>query len=118
MARWTPPPGPLRDPAQSWGILAGLALSLFLTAMRGRFLWWPFHPVGLAVSSSWAMQYMWCPLLIAWTVKYLIMRGGGLRGYRAALPFFLGLMLGEFVVGSLCNLAGLFFGFELYRFWG
>jgi hypothetical protein len=118
MARWTTPPGPLRDPAQTWGVLAGLGLSLFLTAMRGQFLWWPFHPVGLAVSSSWAMQYMWCPLLISWTLKYAIMRGSGLRGYRAALPFFLGLMLGEFVVGSLCNLAGLLFGFELYRFWG
>jgi len=92
-------------------------VSLFLTAMRGQFLWWPFHPVGLAVSSSWAMQLMWFSLLIAWMAKLAIMRGG-LRAYRAALPFFLGLILGEFVVGSATNIAGLLLGFELYRFWG
>lgn len=118
MARWTTPPVALRDPTQAWFVAAGLAFSLFLMAMRGRFLWWPFHPVGFAVSSSWAMGFMWFPFLIAWVVKLTILRGSGLRGYRQALPFFLGLILGEFVVGSVCNLGGLFFGFELYRFWG
>lgn len=118
MARWVTPPGPMRDPAQTWFILGGLLFSLFLTAMRGQFLWWPFHPVGLAVSSSWAMGYMWFSLMLAWSLKYAILRGSGLSGYRKALPFFLGLILGEFIVGSLCNIAGLLFGFELYRFWG
>jgi hypothetical protein len=118
LARWTTPPGPLRDEAQTWFILGGLAFSIFLTAMRGQFLWWPFHPVGLAVSSSWAMGLMWFSLLIAWVAKYAILRWMGLDGYRKALPFFLGLILGEFVVGSICNIAGILFGFELYRFWG
>jgi hypothetical protein len=118
MQRWSTIPAPARDPGQTWFILVGLAFSLFLTVMRGNFIWWPFHPVGLAVSSSWAMGYMWFPLMIAWVVKYAILRGTGLRGYRDALPFFLGLILGEFIVGSLCNIAGLIFGFELYRFWG
>ena len=118
LARWTTQPGPRRDPAQTWFVLGGLGVSLFLTGMRSQFLWWPFHPVGLAVSSSWAMGYMWFPLMIAWLVKYLILRGMGLRGYRTALPFFLGLIMGEFIIGSACNIAGLLFGFELYRFWG
>jgi hypothetical protein len=118
MARWVTPPGPLRDPLQTWALVAGLGFSLFLTAMRGSFVWWPLHPVGFAVSSSWAMGYMWFPLLVAWLLKLGILRGAGLTGYRKALPFFLGLILGEFVVGSVCNLAGLLFGFELYRFWG
>ncbi|HTE17889.1 MAG TPA: DUF6784 domain-containing protein, partial [Armatimonadota bacterium] len=79
---------------------------------------WPFHPVGLAVSSAWAMGYMWASFILAWVLKLAILHGTGLRGYRRASPFFLGLILGEFVVGSLCNLAGLLLGFELYRFWG
>jgi len=118
MARWTTSPGVMRDPAQTWFLTGGLAFSLFLTAMRGQFLWWPFHPVGLAVSSSWAMGYMWLSLMLAWALKVAILKSTGLRGYRAALPFFLGLILGEFVVGSLCNIAGILFDFELYRFWG
>ena len=118
MQRWTTSPGPLRDPAQTWFILGGLAFSLFLTGMRGQFIWWPFHPVGLAVSSSWAMDLMWFSLLIAWVLKYAILRATGLPGYRRALPFFLGLILGEFIIGSLCNIAGILFRFELFRFWG
>jgi hypothetical protein len=118
MARWTTPPGPPRDPAQTGFVVAGIFFSLFLTVMRGQFLWWPFHPVGFAVSSSWAMGYMWFPFVLAWVLKHAILRAAGLRGYRRALPFFLGLILGEFLVGGFCNLAGLVFGFELYRFWG
>ena len=103
--------GVLRRPAWQ-ASLVGLAAGL-VVAIR---LWQ--LPVGLAVSSSWAMGYMWFPLMIAWLVKYLILRGSGLRGYRSALPFFLGLIMGEFIIGSMCNIAGLLFGFELYRFWG
>ncbi len=118
LAGWVTPPGPERDPLQTWFMAGGFSFSLLLTALRGQFLRWPFHPVGLAVSSSWAMNYMWFPLALAWGLKLVILRAGGLRGYRSALPFFLGLILGEFIVGSVCNLAGLAVGFEIYRFWG
>jgi hypothetical protein len=109
---------PFRDPLKTSFIGVGLAQALALIGLRSQFLWWPFHPVGLAVSSSWAMQYMWFPLFLAWLAKVAILRAAGLRGYRDALPFFLGLVLGEFVVGAMWNLVGLIFGLEIYRFWG
>ena len=108
----------MRDPLDAWFLGGGFAVSLFLMAMRTAFLWWPFHPVGLAVSSSWAMNYMWFPLFIAWVAKAAILRSSGLKGYRTALPFFLGLVLGEFVIGGFWNLVGLIFRLEIYRFWG
>jgi hypothetical protein len=108
----------MRDPLETRFLVGGFLFSLFLMLMRGQFLWWPFHPVGLAVSSSWAMGYMWFPLFIAWLLKRVILRGGGLQGYRTAVPFFLGLVLGEFVVGSVWNILGLVFNLEIYRFWG
>jgi Family of unknown function (DUF6785)/Domain of unknown function (DUF6784) len=117
LAGWTGAPQP-RDPLETWFLGGGFAFSLFLMVMRTEFLWWPFHPVGLAVSSSWAMNYMWFPLFIAWVAKAVILRSSGLKGYRTALPFFLGLVLGEFVVGAFWNLAGLLFHLEIYRFWG
>jgi hypothetical protein len=64
------------------------------------------------------MGYMWFPILIAWLLKRVILRGGGLQGYRTAVPFFLGLVLGEFVVGSIWNILGIVFQFEIYKFWG
>ncbi len=108
----------MRDPLETRFLIGGLLFSLFLMVMRGQFLWWPFHPVGLAVSSSWAMGYMWFPIFVAWLLKRVILRAGGLQGYRTAVPFFLGLVLGEFVVGSVWNILGLVFNLEIYKFWG
>jgi hypothetical protein len=95
----------------------GFAFTIALMAMRMRFLWWPFHPVGYAVSSSWSMNIIWLPLLIAWAVKLLMLRYGGLKLYRDALPFFMGLILGEFVVGSLWTILGIAMGIPSYGFW-
>ncbi|HIE50280.1 MAG TPA: hypothetical protein EYP85_00850 [Armatimonadetes bacterium] len=91
----------------SWGILW----------LRTRVLWFPFHPAGYAISSWWAINLLWFPLLLAWTVKKLVLRYGGLRAYRRVQPFFFGLILGEFVVGSLWQIAGLLGGFTAYAFW-
>jgi hypothetical protein len=97
-----------------WGFL----FSVFLVFMKGRYLWWPFHPVGYAVSSSWAMGLMWCPIFIAWLVKFIVLKSSGLKGFRYTLPFFLGLILGEFVVSSIANILGIIFNWQIYRFWG
>jgi hypothetical protein len=84
----------------------GLGLTVFLMTMRRMFLWFPFHPVGYAVAGSWTMSWMWFSVFISWFVKYILLRSGGLKIYRKAVPFFLGLMLGQFVSGSLWCLYG------------
>jgi hypothetical protein len=95
----------------------GFTFTILLMALRMRFYWWPFHPVGYAVSSSWSLNIIWLPLLIAWGVKLLLLRYGGLKLYRDALPFFFGLILGEFVMGSLWTLIGIAMGIPSYGFW-
>jgi hypothetical protein len=40
-----------------------------------------------------------------------------LKGYHHAAPFFLGLILGEFVLGSLISLRGVLIGTPTYVFW-
>jgi len=69
--------------------------------MRARFWWWPFHPLGYALCASWTMIVFWFPVLIAWILKTLIARYGGMRLYTRARPFFLGLILGEFSMAVL-----------------
>ena len=59
----------------------------------------------------------WFPLFIAWVVKSLIMRFGGLKVHRQVLPFFLGLMLGDFVIGSSLSVIGTVLGKTYYSFW-
>jgi hypothetical protein len=96
----------------------GFAVCLFLIFMKTTFFWWPFHPVGYAVSSSWSMSWMWFPIFIGWLAKFIILKSTGLKGYRTALPFFFGLILGEFTVGSLANILGILFDWRIYHFWG
>ena len=95
-------------------VLAGGFFTWFLMAMRSYFIWWPFHPVGYVVSGSWAGSWFWFPIFIAWLLKWLILRHGGLRSHRKAKPFFFGLIIGEFFVMSLFSLANLFFGVPVF----
>ncbi len=81
--------------------------------MRARFLWWPFHPAGYLVSGSFGLFRLWLPIFVSWLVKSLVLRYGGLRMYRQVLPFFLGLVLGEFGAGFIRTVLDLTFGLHL-----
>lgn len=94
----------------------GLGLTIFLMVMRRRFLGFPFHPVGYAVAGSWTMSWMWFSVFLSWLVKYLLLRGGGMKLYRKGVPFFLGLMLGQFVSGSFWSLFGVITNQLTYEF--
>ncbi|MCC6444502.1 MAG: hypothetical protein IT210_13735 [Armatimonadetes bacterium] len=110
----SPPP---TTPGMIIGMIAGFVVSISLLALRQRVLWFPLHPVGYIISNWWAIHLLWTPLVLAWLIKLLILRYGGLKNYRRALPFFLGLILGEFVVGALWQLIGLFGRITTYAFW-
>ena len=94
----------------------GLIFTTFLGLMRRRFLWFAFHPVGYAVSGSWTMSWMWFSILIGYVLKRAILRYGGLRLFRKLAPFFLGLILGQYVVGSLWTLVGIAFRTPVHSF--
>jgi len=114
--------GWVMDPhGPEWGAIAAIAVGFVcvmgLIAGRGHFPGWPFHPIGFAVSGGWSMNCLWLPLLIAWCAKAAILRYGQAKLYRAALPFFLGLVLGEFMVGSVWTIIGIVRGIPTYGFW-
>jgi hypothetical protein len=69
------------------------------------------------MASSWGVGQLWMPLLIGSTAKFIILKFGGLRSYRVALPFFLGLILGEITIGSLWTIVGIVLGIPTYDFW-
>ncbi len=96
----------------------GLAVTLLLAACRLQFNAFPLHPLGFALSSSWAIGICWMPLLIAWVLKALTMRFGGLTAYRRAVPFFLGMVLGDCVLGSIWALLSLLLNTRTYNFFG
>jgi hypothetical protein len=82
------------------GILAfsvGVVVTLALGALRQRFWWWPFHPIGYLAASCWPMQVLWMPYFVGWLLKTLVVRYGGLRLYRRTIPLAIGLIVGDFV---------------------
>jgi hypothetical protein len=86
------------DYAATTAMVVGLVFTVFLSAMRMRFTLWSFHPAGFAVSSSWLMSVFWSSIFISWVIKLAMLKLGGLKLHRRSIPFFLGLILGEFVV--------------------
>ena len=96
----------------------GFIFTVTILLIRTRFLWWPLHPVGYAVTGWWIIGRLWFPLLISSIVKWSALKLGGVRAYRRMMPFFLGLILGDFVVGSFWSILGIALGRHTYVFWG
>lgn len=104
-------------PPDTVGLLAasgGAAFLLLLAALRQRLSWWPLHPLGYALATTSSLDYMWFPFFLAWIAKGLTLRYGGIQQYRRLLPFFLGLILGDYVVPALWGLGGMMTGNQQY----
>ena len=92
----------------------GFVFTVILTILKKGFLWWPFYPVGYAVSDGWAMGWLWFSIFLGWLFKQLLFAGGGVKSYRRALPFFLGLIFGQFLAGSLWSLLAVILNKNMY----
>jgi hypothetical protein len=113
MRTWIDSPR-LPDTTFVGGMSVGLGVVALLGLARQRFAGWPLHPLGYALANTNSMDYMWLPFLLAWALKALMLRYGGMRLYRAALPFFLGLILGDYVVPAFWSLYGVITGQQMY----
>ncbi len=97
-----------------WGAIGGsAALIVVLSLLRARFAWFPFHPLGYCIGPG--LIWHWFPFFLAWLVKLFILRYGGLRLYRKTLPFFLGLVLGDYLVGAVWSLIGVLWHVPVYQ---
>ena len=92
------------------GVGAGLmALLMFL---RQRFLWWPLHPLGLPISATRIMDLVWFSVFLAWFLKLVILKYGGPGMFVRMRPFFLGMILGQFVSAGVWIVIDYFTGMQ------
>mgnify|MGYP001066174667 CR=1 FL=1 len=106
-------PGFRAEPAR-WAVVGGAAgFTALLAALRARFPWFPFHPLGYCMASE--MRWLWFPFFIAWALKLVVLHAGGLKLYRQTLPFFLGLVLGDYVMGAIWSLIGVVFHVPVHQ---
>jgi len=112
--RMANPTGP--DPV-GIGFMVGAAIFTgWLFLMRSYFAWWPFHPVGYALSMSFGVDYFWSCLLISSLLKWLVMRWSGLGMYRRLLPMVFGVILGEYMVGAFWSAVSVILRVTTYDF--
>jgi hypothetical protein len=84
--------------------IAGGLITAWLSAMRVRYVGWPFHPLGYALCASWTAMVFWFPMFLAWLLKNAIVHYGGMRLYAKLRPLFLGMIFGEFTSAVLWTL--------------
>lgn len=101
--------GSKRPPTALFFFAVGIVLTWGLAVARLHLFWWPFHPLGLALSRSWTCMVFWFPIFLAWVVKWPLARYGGMDALRRARPFFLGLIFGEFSMAVFWTLVAMFF---------
>ena len=102
------PLGPHVDGWIQVGVGAGIMAVLEL--LHYKFLWWPFHPLGFPISSAFGS--MWFSVFAALILKSLILKYGGPNLYRRAVPFFLGLIVGEIFPAGCWLIIDLFTGMQ------
>lgn len=95
----------------------GFVFALLQYALRSRYLGWPFHPLGFVMAGNYYAHLMWPSMFVVWLIKLLILRYGGLKKFTDLLPFFLGLIVGDAVIGSLWSVVAMIFKTRVFSVW-
>jgi hypothetical protein len=80
--------------------IGGVIQGLLMWAQM-RWFWWPLHPIGFTIAVGWLTSSIWFSALIAWLLKAIILHVGGGKLFQTLKPLFLGLILGEVMVGGV-----------------
>jgi hypothetical protein len=80
------------------GLVLGVGITTLLIVLRTRLAWFPFNPLGYAIAPTWTMYVFAWPFFLAWMLKTVVNRYGGITLYRRIAPFMIGMILGEFTM--------------------
>lgn len=97
-------------------MVAGAAVVWLLTIARGRFLWFPLHPLGYLAAPAYPISQLWFSFFVGWLVKSIVMKYGGSDSYTKLRPFFIGLILGNLFAMVLWMIVGFMTGTQI-GFW-
>jgi hypothetical protein len=87
--------------------LMGAFVMLILVICYHRISWWPLHPIGYLTAYSSAMRILWFSFFMGWLCNALCMRYGGVVMFKKVRYFFMGLIIGDFLMGGGWAVIGL-----------
>ncbi|MCL5408643.1 MAG: hypothetical protein M1135_01290 [Candidatus Omnitrophica bacterium] len=80
-----------------WFMGIGAVIMSVLIFFQNSFLWWPLHYIGFPISDSYIIDRGWFSIFLAWMIKFLVLKYGGVQVYRRSIPIFYGIILGSVV---------------------
>jgi hypothetical protein len=112
---WLTSIGPVETVMPSFYIwtTAGFIVMAALIWLRANFVWWPIHPAGffagIAFYHPHVFYYTW---LLAWFIKWLVFRIGGIKAYNEwVLPICAGILVGYALSIALWDFAAIYKSF-------
>ncbi len=87
--------------------VAGSAITVFLSVMRLRYVWWPLHPVGYLCVGTWPLGQLWFAIFLGWLLRTVVLRFGGSTLYTRARPAMIGVIVGEAVAAGFWLVVGI-----------
>jgi hypothetical protein len=102
------------DRREVGGMGVGFLVATALMLLRQRLVGFPLHAFGYALAGGFSMLWCWESLLVAWALKVLLLRFGGLAIWRQGVPLAFGLILGDFLMGALWSMLGIFLDIPVY----
>jgi hypothetical protein len=97
---------------RTWAILYSGTLTFVVTVLRQTVTGFWFHPAGIIIGSMGALYRVWGSLLIAWAIRFTVLKMGGAATVREKLlPFAAGIFLGSVTA------QGLFFAIDCFLFY-
>ena len=114
----------IRSPTEPhlWGWIntgIGASVMALLMAARWRYIWWPLHPLGYPISPIVIMDHLWFNMFLAWFIKIIVLKYGGVTLYKKTRPFFMGMIAGHIVPGGFFLIVDHFTGMTgNVIFWG
>ncbi len=86
----------------------GAIVMIVLIFCYQRFYWWPIHPIGYLTAYSSAMRILWVSFFIGWLCNALCVKYGGVVLFRKMQFFFIGLIIGDLLMGGIWAVVGQF----------
>ena len=86
------------EPQYVTWVVVGVSFAITGLLALARLIWlgFPLHPLGFALAFSHAMLSLWSSVAVAWAVKFVGLRFGGVQLVRRVLrPFFVGVFVSD-----------------------
>ncbi|MEE2618339.1 MAG: DUF6784 domain-containing protein [Candidatus Poribacteria bacterium] len=69
-------------------------------------------------AATWGgLSDFWFSVFLGWLIKLIILKIFGLKAHQRAIPFFLGLVMGDYIFISMWALVGTLFNISTYVLW-